>query len=70
MPSDMSADHTAPFDFRSVRFCTDALTLARATGLTLQSCRQELFIAEGDMGMAYTSLVSGYEDELVVQTVH
>lgn len=70
VPSDLSVDHTEPFDFRSVRFCSDALTLARATGRTLQSCRQELFIAEGDMGLAYESLVSGYEDEPIVHTVH
>lgn len=66
----MSVDHTEPFDFRSSRFCTDALTLARATGRTVQSCRQELFIAEGDMGLAYELLVSGYESETVVHTVH
>ena len=48
------------FDFRSVRFCTDALTLARATGCSLDRCRQELFIAEGDMALAFDWLVSGY----------
>ncbi len=69
-PSDMSVDHTEPFDFRSSRFCTDALTLARATGKTLQSCRQELFIAESDMGLAYELLASGYEGEPVMHTVH
>ncbi len=69
-PSDMSVDHTEPFDFRSSRFCTDALTLTRATGKTLQSCRQELFIAEGDMGLAHELLASGYEGEPVMHTVH
>lgn len=49
------------FDFRSSRFAADALTLARTTGDTLERCRQELFIAEGDMGLAYTWLVSGYD---------
>jgi len=63
----MSVDHTEPFDFRSSRFCTDALTLARATGKKLQSCRQELFIAEGDMGLAYELLASGYEGEPVMR---
>jgi hypothetical protein len=48
------------FDFRSVRFCTDALTLARTTGCSLDLCRQELFIAEGDMVLAFEWLVSGY----------
>lgn len=66
----MSVHHIEPFDFRSVRFCTDALTLARATGQTLQSCRQELFIAEGDMVMAYEMLVSSYQGEPVIHCVH
>lgn len=66
----MPVDHTEPFDFRSNRFCADALTLARTTGRTVQRCRQELFIAEGDMGLAYELLVSGYEGETAVHAVH
>lgn len=55
-----SVSEDSLFDFRSVRFCTDALTLARATGCSLDRCRQELFIAEGDMALAFDWLVSGY----------
>mgnify|MGYP003382494773 CR=1 FL=1 len=49
------------FDFRSSRFCADALSLARTTGRSLAACRQDLFIAEGDMALAFDWLVSGYD---------
>jgi hypothetical protein len=49
------------FDFRSKGFAADAATLARTTGCALERCRQELFIAEGDMGLAYHWLVAGYD---------
>ncbi len=49
------------FDFRSSRFCADALTLARTTGRALAACRQDLFIAQGDMAMAFDWLMSGYD---------
>ena len=70
VPSVLSVEHIESFDFRSSRFCSDALTLARATGRPLQSCRQELFIAEGDMGLAYAFLTSGYETAPVAPTLH
>ncbi len=56
-----SVNDDQPFDFRSSRFCADALSLARTTGRSLAACRQELFIAEGDMVQAFEWLVSGYE---------
>jgi hypothetical protein len=60
--SGLETDAMAPlFDFRSPGFAADAATLARTTGLALERCRQELFIAEGDMGLAYHWLVSGYD---------
>ena len=58
------------FDFRSARFCADASTLARATGRSLDRCRQELFIAEGDMALAFDWLVSGYAVTTQAQVVH
>lgn len=54
------ADHCQPFDFRCARFDDDARTLVRATGRTLDQCRQELFIAEGDLALAYELLTVGY----------
>ncbi len=68
--SDMFVQHIESFDFRSSRFCADAMTLARATGRALQRCRQELFMAEGDMGLAYELLLTGYDGEPVVHTLH
>ena len=68
--SEVAVDHGESFDFRSSRFCDDAQTLARTTGRALQSYRQELFIAEGDMGLAYEWLVRGYEGEAVANTWH
>lgn len=56
-----SASMEPLFDFRSNGFAADAATLARTTGCTMERCRQELFIAEGDMGLAYHWLVSGYD---------
>ena len=64
------ADHSHVFDFRSSQFGADARTLARATGASLQACRQELFIAEGDMALAFELLTAGYETEPVTPTLH
>ena len=47
------------FNFRSQRFCDDAHALMRATGCSLAECRQELFIAEGDLEEAQVALVFG-----------
>lgn len=57
-----SVSDNRPFDFRSPRFCTDASTLVRTTGRSLADCRQNLFIAEGDMVLAFKWLVSGYDE--------
>lgn len=70
VPSPACACETEPFDFRSPRFAMDALTLARATGCSLADCRQELFMAEGDMALAFELLVAGYEAETVIPTLH
>jgi hypothetical protein len=56
-----SVSEEQPFDFRSPRFCADALSLVRTTGRSLAACRQDLFIAEGDMVLAFSWLVSGYD---------
>jgi hypothetical protein len=58
------------FDFRSSGFAADAATLARATGCSLARCRQELFIAEGDMGLACRWLVSGYDLQADDPVIH
>ncbi len=58
------------FDFRSARFSADALTLARTTGRALAACRQDLFIAEGDMALAFDWLVSGYDGSTVEPILH
>ena len=50
-------DGPAQFDFRSARFAREALALQRLTGRSLNLCRQELFIAEGDALEAYQCLV-------------
>jgi hypothetical protein len=63
-------DGQPSFDFRSSPFCADAQALARATGRCLETCRQELFIAEGDMVLAYQLLTAGYEAEPVFPTLH
>lgn len=65
-----SIDETDAFDFRSYQFGVNARTLARATGRCLVSCRQELFIAEGDMGLAYVVLIAGYGAEPDHPTLH
>ena len=70
MVSDVSFDHSGSFDFRSSGFIADAQALARATGRSLDCCRQELFMAEGDMGLAFELLVSGYDAEPVIPTWH
>ncbi len=49
-----------PFDFRSQRFEDDALQLVAQTGQSLEACRQELFLAEGDVDEARAVLESGY----------
>lgn len=51
----------ADFDFRSQRFADDATALARITGRSLEHCRQELFIAEGDVALALAVIEQGYE---------
>lgn len=51
----------APFDFRSRKFCDDAYILTHTTGRSLESCRQELFLAEGDVAEAYAVLVGADE---------
>lgn len=66
----LPADHCPSFDFRSSQFCADAQALARATGRSVQSCRQELFIAEGDMVLAHQLLTTGYEQEPNLSTLH
>ncbi len=58
------------FDFRSPRFCADAQSLARATGRSLAACRQDLFIAEGDMALAFDWLVSGYDGPAGEPVIH
>lgn len=58
------------FDFRSARFCADALTLARTTGRPLAACRQDLFIAEGDMALAFDWLISGYDGPTDDPVIH
>jgi len=47
------------FDFRSQRFGDDASRLARLTGCTITDCRQELFLADGDLALALESLRAG-----------
>lgn len=66
----LPADHGPSFDFRSCHFDADAQTLARATGASLETCRQELFIAEGDMALAFELLTAGYEAEPAAPTLH
>lgn len=56
-----SVNDDQTFDFRSPGFCANALNLARTTGRSLADCRQDLFIAEGDMVLAFDWLVSGYD---------
>ena len=58
--SDASDHGCADFDFRSRQFGVDALTLARVTGHSLVACRRELFMAEGDMALAFELLIAGY----------
>jgi hypothetical protein len=66
----LTIDHCQPFDFRSGQFGDDAQTLARTTGRSLETCRQELFIAEGDMALAFELLTAGYQAELPQPTLH
>ena len=68
--SDLSCYETALFDFRSHRFDVDAVALARLTGCSLVACRQQLFMAEGDMGLAHELLVCGYDLESCGPTFH
>ncbi len=46
-----------PFDFRSQEFCDAAERLMRVSGCSLVLCRQELFIAWGDVAQAHTALL-------------
>lgn len=48
-----------PFDFRSARFAEDARHLVATTGRSLDACRRELFLAEGDVGEARAVLDRG-----------
>lgn len=66
----LPAEQGHSFDFRSSQFDADARTLARATGAALETCRQELFIAEGDMVLAYELLTAGYETDPRLPTLH
>lgn len=66
----LPADHCQPFDFRCAQFDDDAQMLARATGRTLEKCRQELFIAEGDLALAYALLTVGYSAEPFTPILH
>ncbi len=64
------ADHGHVFDFRSSQFGADAQTLARATGASLETCREQLFIAEGDMALAFEWLTAGYAVDPNTPTLH
>ncbi|MCZ4316023.1 hypothetical protein O4H66_21700 [Comamonadaceae bacterium G21597-S1] len=64
------ADHGHAFDFRSSQFGADAQTLARATGVCLDTCREQLFIAEGDMALAFEWLTAGYAADPTAPTLH
>ena len=57
-------------DFRSRRFAVDALALARLTGCTLELCRQELFIAEGDAAEACAVLRGGAHFARAARDMH
>ncbi len=70
VPSPSCPSETEPFDFRSTRFVIDALSLARTTGCSLVDCRQELFMAEGDMALAFELLAAGYEAEAAIPILH
>lgn len=59
-----------PFDFQSSRFGADALALARGTGRPMELCREQLFIAEGDLALAYALLVDGYAALQTDQPLH
>lgn len=56
-----SVSEEPPYDFRSARFCADVQMLVRTTGRSLEACRQDLFIAEGDLALAFEWLVCGYQ---------
>lgn len=68
--SELPIAETPSFDFRAPRFDVDARTLARVTGCSLVACRQQLFMAEGDMGLAHMLLVSGYDAQEPEPTLH
>ena len=70
VPSELPCGEIAPFDFRSRHFDVDARTLARVTGYSLVACRQQLFMAEGDMVLAHELLVCGYDVEPSEPTFH
>ena len=60
----------AGWDFRSQRFRDQAQALARMTGLPLDLCRQELFIAEGDAVEAYMVLEERHRTPPTEQASH
>ena len=68
--SNLPCAEAAPFDFRSRPFEVDARTLVRVTGCSLVACRQQLFMAEGDMGLAHELLLSGYDVASPDPTLH
>ena len=57
-------------DFRSRRFAVDARALVRLTGCTLDLCRQELFIAEGDAAEACEVLRGGARYARAARDMH
>ena len=60
----------APFDFRSPLFRDAALMLVQTTGCSLLLCRQELFIAEGDVAQAYATLSAARSACVEVSALH
>lgn len=50
-----------PFDYRSQRFEDDARQLARWTSAPLDTCREQLFMAEGDLVLARLLVEQGYD---------
>lgn len=66
----LPADHCQPFDYRSAQFGADAQTLVRATRQSVETCRQMLYIAEGDMVLAHEWLTAGYAAQSAAPTLH
>ncbi|MEO8859293.1 MAG: hypothetical protein ABI343_20095, partial [Burkholderiaceae bacterium] len=59
-----------PMDFRSMAFRDDAEQLVQTTGCTLTLCRQELFIAEGDIEEARRVLVERKPAAATIAPLH